>query len=75
MNGAEWAVILSVGVFAGMIVCLELGFRIGRSSAEKSPQLAHEGIGTIEAAVFALLGLLLASASRAQPRALMCGGR
>lgn len=59
MNGAEWPVILSVGLFAGMVVCLELGYRIGCSGAGKAPQLAHEGIGTIEAAVFALLGLLL----------------
>jgi len=33
---------------------------VGRHSSAASPELAHEGVGTIEAAVFALLGLLLA---------------
>jgi hypothetical protein len=32
---------------------------VGRGSLTKSPDHAHEGIGVIEAAVFALLGLLL----------------
>ncbi len=55
-----WAVALSIGVLAGTLACLEVGYRVGRRSAEKAPGLAHEGIGAIEAAVFALLGLLLA---------------
>lgn len=41
------------------MVCLEIGYRVGRSSVDKHPESAHEGIGTIEAAVFGLLGLLL----------------
>jgi ABC-type glycerol-3-phosphate transport system permease component len=41
------------------MACLEIGYRIGRHSSEKYPESAHEGIGVIEAAVFALLGLLL----------------
>jgi len=56
MNPAQWAVALSIGVFVGMVACLEVGYRLGRRGSE---DLAHEGIGTIEAAVFALLGLLL----------------
>lgn len=59
MNPAQWAVALSIGVFVGTVACLEVGYRLGHHSAEKTPELAHEGIGTIEAAVFALLGLLL----------------
>ena len=59
MTGAQWAVIVSAGLFIGLLVCLEFGYRIGRRSCEKNPGLAHEGIGVIEAAVFALLGLLL----------------
>jgi hypothetical protein len=43
--------------FAGIMACLELGYRLG---CRHSKQTAHEGIGAIEAAVFALLGLLLA---------------
>ena len=58
MNPAQVAAALSVGLFVGMVVCLEVGYRLGRRSSE-NPELTHEGIGAIEAAVFALLGLLL----------------
>src|SRR5256885_912298 len=57
MNPAGWAAAVAVGLFLGMVVCLEIGYRLGRNS--ENPDLAHEGIGAIEAAVFALLGLLL----------------
>lgn len=42
-----------------MIACLEVGFRWACWSAAKHPGLTHDGIGALEAAVFALLGLLL----------------
>ena len=59
MNPAMWAAVLSTAVFVGTLGCLEAGYRWGRRSIAKAPELAHEGIGAIEAAVFALLGLLL----------------
>jgi len=59
MNPAHAAVIISVALFVGILVCLEVGYRVGRRSNAKHPDTAHEGIGVIEAAVFALLGLLL----------------
>jgi phosphotransferase system glucose/maltose/N-acetylglucosamine-specific IIC component len=59
MNPAHWAIVLSIGLFVGIVACLEIGYRVGRYSSEKHPELTHEGIGVIEAAVFALLGLLL----------------
>src|SRR5262249_12777640 len=59
MNPAHWAAALSIGLFVGIVACLEVGYRVGRHSSEKNPESAHEGIGVIEAAVFALLGLLL----------------
>ncbi len=59
MNPAQWAVALSMGLFVAMVACLELGYRVACSSARRTPDSAHEGIGAIEAAVFALLGLLL----------------
>lgn len=60
MNPAEWAVAFSIGVFVAMVACLEVGYRVGRQRAEKTPGGAHDGIHTIETAVFGLLGLLLA---------------
>lgn len=60
MNPAALAIASSVGVFLGVVVCLEIGYRLGRRSAGALAQVAFEGIGAMEAAVFALLGLLLA---------------
>src|SRR3569832_642117 len=53
------AVALSFGLFVVMLICLESGFRLGRRNSLRNPETAHEGIGAIEAAVFALFGLLL----------------
>jgi hypothetical protein len=50
---------LAVGLFFGILACLELGYRAGHRASQKHPEWAHEGIGVIEAAIFALLGLLL----------------
>jgi hypothetical protein len=57
MNATQWALPLSVCIFVGIIVCMEVGYRIALRHSESS---VHEGIGAIEAAVFGLLGLLLA---------------
>jgi hypothetical protein len=59
MNPILWAAALSTTVFVGTLGCLELGYRWGHRSTTRERDLAHEGIGAIEAAVFALLGLLL----------------
>jgi hypothetical protein len=58
MNPGELAVVVPIGLSVGMVACLEAGYRIGRYASNKN-QAAHEGTGTIGAAVFALLGLLL----------------
>ncbi len=50
----------SVGLFVGMIVLLYVGRRIGARQIAKDPEHATEGTGTIDAALFGLLGLLLA---------------
>jgi hypothetical protein len=53
------AVTLAVafGLFVGMLLCLDIGFRLGRRAQREAS--SHEGIGALEAAVYALLGLLL----------------
>ena len=53
----QLAVALAVGAFVGILACLEVGYRLGR---RRSEDVTLEGIGALEAAVFALLGLLLA---------------
>ena len=58
MNPALQAV-FAVALFAGMVACLEVGFWAGRRQAHKPGVDVREGIAAIEAAVFALLGLLL----------------
>jgi len=57
MNPAGWGVV-AASLFLGTIACLEVGYRLGTNKS-KNRELAHEGIGGLEAAVFALLGLLL----------------
>ena len=58
MNPAQMAVVISIALFFGMMLCLELGYRIGIYASSKI-ETAHEGTSTIQTAVFALLGLLL----------------
>jgi hypothetical protein len=59
MPPAKLATLLPLILFAGMMACLEIGYRIGRRNSAELPELSHEGTGVIEAAIFALLGLLL----------------
>ena len=49
-----------LGLFFGMLVLLEIGRRIGIRRLAKDPEGAEAGVGTVEGAVFALLGLLIA---------------
>ena len=53
------AIVMSLGLFAGMLAFLEIGYCLSRPSSRRHPEVTHEGIGVVEAAVFALLGLLL----------------
>jgi hypothetical protein len=48
----------AAGLFLGMMVLQEVGFRVGR--AVRASERSRAGAGLLEAAVFALLGLLLA---------------
>jgi uncharacterized membrane protein SirB2 len=57
MNPATLSIIVTVGLFFGMLLCVDLGYRLGLR-ARREPSW-HEGVGALEAAVYALLGLLL----------------
>jgi len=51
-------VVVAVSLLVGLVVCLEIGYRLGAKRARTVPD-AHEGFGAIEAAVFGLFALLL----------------
>ncbi|MGO9931647.1 MAG: DUF4239 domain-containing protein [Steroidobacteraceae bacterium] len=60
MIGVEWAaLVLFSGLFAGLLASLEVGYRIGRNNS-KNPEPGFDGTGAMDAAIFSLLGLLLA---------------
>jgi hypothetical protein len=57
MNLAQWTFLLSITLFAAIVACLEVSYRAGHRSSQKYPELTERGLGTIEAAVFALAPL------------------
>jgi hypothetical protein len=54
------ALLLTLGLFAGMVVLLNVGRRIGARRLARDPDAARVGTGAIDGAVFALLGLMIA---------------
>jgi hypothetical protein len=54
------SIIFATGLFVGMILLLEMGRRLGRRRQGKDEAGARAGLGAVEGAVFALLGLLIA---------------
>lgn len=75
MNPVLTAILVSTGLVLGLMVCIEIGLRIGRHDARRNKEF-DSGTGAIEAAVFGLIGLLMAfmfsgSASRLDARRTM----
>jgi hypothetical protein len=60
MDFSLLALLLTCSLFLGMLLCLEVGRRIGVRRIAKGAQETAAGVGTIEGAVFGLLGLLVA---------------
>lgn len=60
MSYISFTVFLTAALFAGMVVLLEVGQRIGVRRIAADPEGAKSGTGAIDGAVFALLGLLIA---------------
>ena len=54
------AAVLAGGLFFGMLICSEVGRRVGISQSRRDAEGLPKGAGAAEAAVFALLGLLIA---------------
>jgi hypothetical protein len=60
MNFELIAFVLGMGLFLGMLVVAEVGRRIGVARLARDPKGLAKGAGAAEAAVFGLLGLMLA---------------
>ena len=60
MNQILAATLFTVFLFGGILVLLETGRRWGQHRLAADPDGANQGLGAVEGAVFALLGLLIA---------------
>lgn len=54
------ASVFGIGLFFGMLILIEVGRRIGLRRSAQDPEGARAGVAAVEAAILALLGLLLA---------------
>lgn len=54
------SILFAAGLFVGMVVLLELGRKMGRSRLGRDEEGARAGLGAVEGAIFALMGLLVA---------------
>jgi len=60
MNVNLLSILFAAGLLAGMIGLLELGRYLGRRRLGRDEEGARAGLGAVEGAVFALMGLLIA---------------
>jgi len=60
MQHAAVVLLITVGLFGGMLLFLEIGRRVGIRRRREDAEAAGEGVGALDSAVFALFGLLLA---------------
>jgi hypothetical protein len=60
MNLTFVSILFAGGLLVGMIMLLELGRRLGRRRQGRDEEGARAGLGAVEGAVFALMGLLIA---------------
>ncbi len=60
MNQITIAILTAIGLFGGILIFLQIGRLIGKRRLALDPDGASVGIGAVEGAVFALLGLLIA---------------
>lgn len=60
MSEISVAWLLALGLFIGILILLEAGRRIGDRRFRRDPDGARAGTGAVEAAIFGLVGLLIA---------------
>jgi hypothetical protein len=60
MHTTQSSILYAGAMFLGMVLLLELGWRLGRQHRGRSEESSRAGLGAVEGAVFALMGLLIA---------------
>jgi hypothetical protein len=60
MHYTQFSFLYTFSLLAGMLILTEAGRRIGLRRMAEDPEGVRAGLGAIEAAILALLGLLLA---------------
>lgn len=60
MDFSQTTVLLAIGLFVGMVACMELGRRGGLLRRAGDQEDVQKGLGAVEGAIFALQGLLIA---------------
>lgn len=55
----RWVPVLSVALFFAMLICIQVGYWIGRKQVKKEPEQARVGTAVITGAVITILGLML----------------
>jgi len=60
MEHGLYVSLFALGLFLGMLMLLEVGRRIGARRLAQDPEGAEAGVGVVDGAVFALVGLLIA---------------
>jgi hypothetical protein len=60
MNQILISVIFAAALFAGLLGCLRLGWKIGRRQFFRTGEDSQAGLGAIDGSVFGLMGLLIA---------------
>ena len=60
MNIGAIGTLFALSILAGMLLSIEIGFRLGRLHQKKNLEEKPSGFGAVEGAVFGLMGLLVA---------------
>lgn len=60
MNPAQITLGVAGLLFVGMLLFLQIGYRLGRRRKTAVPEASTDGFGAVDAAVFGLLGLIMA---------------
>lgn len=60
MNFVATTAVLTLALFAAMLVLLEVGRRLGQRRQERDGEGGRAGVGAVEGSVFGLMGLLIA---------------